>query len=230
MASSHNEEPVDLVTGILHALSQKNPILSAETFSTHSSADLKSALDRLASRSMITYETIDNEIQILEPEAEGIVKNGSHEARVFEALRQALEGLTVAELETAIGDANVAKMGPGKAMKAKWIERTKDGRFKALVSSVRAAAGSYILIHIGEFHTRYHSGAIDNYPRDAVPPRSKGRHRLEKAKAYQDAEGHTFQDKERAQVRLENGQGGDGFNAGAYRNVGLDILARSYSH
>ena len=51
---------------------------------------------------MITYDTIDKEEPILEPEALEIAANGSHEARVFEALRHAMDGLTVAELEAAL--------------------------------------------------------------------------------------------------------------------------------
>lgn len=47
---------------------------------------------------MVTYEAIDKEVAILTPEAEGIAANGSHEAKVFEAVRNAMEGLRIAEL------------------------------------------------------------------------------------------------------------------------------------
>lgn len=83
---------------------------------------------------MIAYDTIDREEALLEPEALEIAANGSHEARVFEALRQAMGGLSVAELETAVGDKNVAKVGQGKAFKSKWIAKGKDGRLVASVS------------------------------------------------------------------------------------------------
>jgi phenylalanyl-tRNA synthetase alpha chain len=83
---------------------------------------------------MVTYETIDREEAILEPEAVEIEANGSHEARVFEALRQSVGGLTVSELEAAVGDQNVAKVGQGKAFKSKWIAKGKEGRLVASVS------------------------------------------------------------------------------------------------
>ena len=124
----------DLPSQILQALSKQDPIFSAESFPSQKSTDVKSALDRLGSRSMISYETLDREEAILEPEGRGIAANGSHEARVFEALRQAMNGLTVAELEAAVGDKNVAKVGQGKAFKSKWIAKGKEGR---LVASVR---------------------------------------------------------------------------------------------
>ena len=47
---------------------------------------------------MVTYEAIDKEEAILTPEAEGIAANGSHEAKVFEAVHNAMEGLRIAEL------------------------------------------------------------------------------------------------------------------------------------
>jgi phenylalanyl-tRNA synthetase alpha chain len=134
MSSLQDDNQGDLPSKILLALSEKDPILSSEAFPSLKSLDVKSALDRLASRSMIAYDTIDREEALLEPEALEIAANGSHEARVFEALRQAMGGLSVAELETAVGDKNVAKVGQGKAFKSKWIAKGKDGRLVASVS------------------------------------------------------------------------------------------------
>lgn len=125
----------DFTLEILQALSKTSPILSQEAFPQASFNELKAALDRLASRSMVTYEQIEKDEPILEPEAEQIVANGSHEARVFEALRQAVEGLSVQDLEKTIGDKNVTKVGQGKAFKEKWIAKTSDGKLKASVSS-----------------------------------------------------------------------------------------------
>lgn len=123
----------DLTHEVLQALSKSDPILSNEAFPQATFVDIKAALDRLASRDMLKYETIEKEEAILEPEGEQIAANGSHEARVFEALRQAVEGLTVQELEKAIGDKTVSKVGQSKAFKEKWISRTKDGKFKTAV-------------------------------------------------------------------------------------------------
>jgi phenylalanyl-tRNA synthetase alpha chain len=128
----------DLTTDILVALSKNDPVLSAETFPDLAFVALKAALDRLASRSMIVYTPIERDEAILEPEGEQIAQHGSHEARVFEALRQAVEGLTVAELEKAVGDKNVTKMGQGKAFKEKWISKGKDGKLVATVCATAA--------------------------------------------------------------------------------------------
>lgn len=124
----------DLTSDILQALSKSEPILSAEAFPDVRSTEVKSALDRLGSRSYVKYDTIDREEWVLEPEAEQIAANGSHEARVFEALRLAVDGLTIVDLEKAIGDKTVTKLGQGKAFREKWISKTKDGKLVAAVS------------------------------------------------------------------------------------------------
>ncbi|OTA51920.1 putative phenylalanine--tRNA ligase beta chain [Hypoxylon sp. EC38] len=127
----------DLTSQILQALDQSSPLLSAEAFPTAGFVEVKAALDRLASRDMVTYDTIEREEAILEPEGEQIAANGSHEARVFEALRTAVDGLTLQDLEKTIGDKNIVKIGQGKAFKEKWISKTKDGKFKAAIDSIR---------------------------------------------------------------------------------------------
>ncbi|KAK1636729.1 tRNA synthetase class II core domain-containing protein [Colletotrichum phormii] len=137
MATTSNGPSGDLTSQILLALSQKDPILSAEHFPEFHFTDVKAALDRLGSRSMVTYESIDREEAILEAEGKQISEHGSHEARVFEAVRKALEGLTVQELEAAVGDKNVAKNGQGKAFKEKWIKKNGDGKFVANADSIQ---------------------------------------------------------------------------------------------
>lgn len=133
MTTSSAAPSGDLAIQILQALSTQSPLLSSDAFPTIPFQDVKAALDRLASRSMVAYETIDREEAILEPEAQQIAEHGSHEARVFEALRNALEGLTIQELEQAIGDKTVTKVGQGKAFKEKWISKSKDGKLVATV-------------------------------------------------------------------------------------------------
>lgn len=134
MADTQNGQHGDLPSEVLQALSQNDPILSTEDFPSIKSTDLKGALDRLASRSMVTYETIDREVPVLESEAVGIAEHGSHEARVWEEVQKQMEGLTISELETAIGDKNVSKLGQGKAFKLKWIAKGKEGRLISTVS------------------------------------------------------------------------------------------------
>lgn len=65
------------------------PLQSSSDFSEVSQSVIKAALDRLASRSMVTYETNDSEQAILTPEAEAIVAEGSHEFKVWDAVKKA---------------------------------------------------------------------------------------------------------------------------------------------
>ena len=134
MTTSNSQPKEDLVTEVLQKLDAQSPILSNEAFPTLASQDVRPALDKLAGRSMITYEPIEKEVILLEPEAEQIVAHGSHEARVFEAVRNAMEGLTIQELEQTIGDKSITKLGQGKAFKEKWISKGKDGKLVATVS------------------------------------------------------------------------------------------------
>lgn len=129
----------DLTSEILQALSKTDPISSTETFPQVPFESIKAALDRLASRSMVTYEQVEREEAFLEPEAEDVVNHGSYEARVFEAVRKAMDGLSIQDLEGAIGDKTVTKLGQGKAFKEKWIK--KDGpKLVALVRLVLAVS------------------------------------------------------------------------------------------
>ena len=116
----------DLTTEILGALSSADePILSADAFPSITFDTMKAALDRLGSRSMVEYEQINGEEAILLPEAQHIVANGSHEARVFDAVKSALGGLKITELPSQVGS-EAAKVGQGAAFKLKWIKKDKD--------------------------------------------------------------------------------------------------------
>ena len=84
---------------ILEVLSRSDgPVLSADAFPSVPSTAIKSALDRLKSRDMVAYKDIVREEAVLTPEAEGIAANGSHEARVFEAVQKAIGGMKIADL------------------------------------------------------------------------------------------------------------------------------------
>ncbi|KAG9257039.1 tRNA synthetases class II core domain (F)-domain-containing protein [Emericellopsis atlantica] len=135
----------DLTTQILQKLSQQSPIVTSEAFPSVPSQDAKAALDRLGSRSMITYETQTREEVVLEPEAEQIIEHGSHESRVFEALRQAVEGLSVQELQQAIGDKNVVSAGQKVGFKDKWITKGKEGKLVATVDSIQDTTRAQLL-------------------------------------------------------------------------------------
>lgn len=89
----------DLTAQVLDSLSQSDgTILSTDAFPNIPSIEVKAALDRLKSRDMVAYDTIDKEEAILTPEAEGVAANGSPEAKVFEAVRKAVEGLRISDL------------------------------------------------------------------------------------------------------------------------------------
>ncbi|MCJ1402057.1 Phenylalanyl-tRNA synthetase, beta subunit, cytoplasmic [Xylographa trunciseda] len=116
----------DLPMQVLDALAQgTGPILTAEIFPSESFTTIKSALDRLGSREMVLYKTIERDEAILTAEAQGIVEHGSHEAKVFEAVRSAVEGLKVSDLPGIVGKES-AKVGQGKALAGKWIKLDKE--------------------------------------------------------------------------------------------------------
>lgn len=116
----------DLTNPILDALSASDaPILSNEAFPSHPSLNVKSALDRLRSRQMVDYETIEKEVVVLTAEGEQIAANGSHEAKVFDAVVKALDGLKITDLPGIVGKDN-AKVGQGNAFKRGWIKKEND--------------------------------------------------------------------------------------------------------
>ncbi|KAN0069649.1 tRNA synthetases class II core domain (F) domain containing protein [Elaphomyces granulatus] len=115
----------DMMVPILDALSSGSPILSTEAFPSIPSLLIKAALDRLASRQIVQYDTIDEEVVILTEEGEDIAANGSHEAKVFEAVVKAVEGLKLSELPTLVGK-ETAKVGQGNAFRRGWIKKEKD--------------------------------------------------------------------------------------------------------
>jgi len=78
----------DLPLEILQALSKNEPIDSSEAFPSQPFTVVKSALDTLLSRSMVTYKAINQENIILEAEGEQILANGSHEVRILQALQK----------------------------------------------------------------------------------------------------------------------------------------------
>ncbi len=90
---------IDLTAQVLEQLSQtEEPMLSTDAFPSIPATEIKSALDRLKSREMVIYDTIDRDEAILTAEAEGVAANGSPEAKVFEAVHAAMEGLKISEL------------------------------------------------------------------------------------------------------------------------------------
>ncbi|KAL8955222.1 MAG: hypothetical protein Q9183_006740, partial [Haloplaca sp. 2 TL-2023] len=129
----------DLTTQVLEALSQTDEsIFSTNAFPSIDFITMKSALDRLGSREFIVSRQIDREEAVLTAEAEGMAAEGSHEAKVFEAVRQAVEGLKITDLPAIVGKES-AKVGQGKAFKEGWIKKDKD-LLKAAKDSIQDAS------------------------------------------------------------------------------------------
>lgn len=123
---------VDLTAKVLDQLSQtEGHILSTDAFPSIPSAEIKSALDRLRSREMVIYDTIDRDEAILTTEAEGVAANGSPEAKVFEAVRTAIEGLKISDLPVCWPYCTPAPLDAGKSADADqhdrklWAKRTR---------------------------------------------------------------------------------------------------------
>ncbi|KAL1747666.1 tRNA synthetases class II core domain (F)-domain-containing protein [Schizophyllum fasciatum] len=89
------------------------------------------ALNSLSSREMITYDTHEVFTYILTAEGQQIVKEGSHEARVWHAVPPKGQGapLPIPALKKAVGD-ETAKVGQGRAFKNGWIGKEGDGLVK----------------------------------------------------------------------------------------------------
>ena len=96
------------------------PLLTNVEFPTIPPKEIKAALDRLASRSMVTYKAKDTEIVLLTTEGKEIVDEGSHEWKVWHAVKEQGK-LDMKELASVVGPS--AKVGQGTAMKNKWIKK-----------------------------------------------------------------------------------------------------------
>jgi len=97
------------------------------TWSESSKFDHKSVIGGVKSLLVDAYliaEELTTSFYILTKEAEQTLKNGSQEMIVFQALIKSDGGLSMPELQAAVGK-NVCKVGMGNCMKNKWIK--KDG-------------------------------------------------------------------------------------------------------
>lgn len=122
----------DLTLRVLEYLDQNETAQTTSDFPDVSQNEAKAALDRLASRSMITYETQDKEQVILTSEGQTICDHGSHEYKVWDAVHKAGQ-MPLKDLVAAVG-AESAKVGQGNAFKAKWVKKDGD----VLVSTVES--------------------------------------------------------------------------------------------
>ncbi|KAI9785607.1 MAG: Phenylalanyl-tRNA synthetase, beta subunit, cytoplasmic [Peltula sp. TS41687] len=126
----------ELVSQVLDALSANDSILSSDAFPGVPSSAVKGALDRLESRGMVTYQTVEREEANLTEEGKGIATEGSHEAKVYEVVSKAIEGLRISDLPTLVGKES-AKVGQGKAFKEGWIKKDQEGRLIANTQTIQ---------------------------------------------------------------------------------------------
>lgn len=79
----------DLTKEILDELDTRGAFASQDAFPDVSQAEVKAALDRLASRLMISYNAVDTDQVELTSEGQTICDEGSHEFKVYDAVRRA---------------------------------------------------------------------------------------------------------------------------------------------
>lgn len=78
----------DLTQQILDLLDTKEPLNTHDDFPSIPQNEIKAALDRLASRFMLTYDTQDSEQITLTSEGRQICDEGSHEYKVWDAVQK----------------------------------------------------------------------------------------------------------------------------------------------
>jgi phenylalanyl-tRNA synthetase alpha chain len=86
--AGNTSRPRDLTQEILDQLDVQPELESSRDFPDVPQAEIKAALDRLASRSMIRYETQDAQKVLLTSEGQTICDEGSHEYKVWEVVRR----------------------------------------------------------------------------------------------------------------------------------------------
>jgi phenylalanyl-tRNA synthetase alpha chain len=78
----------DLTQEVLDLLNTKQSVSTESDLADVGQAEIKAALDRLASRNMVVYETNDQEQVVLTKEGEQIANEGSHEFKVWDAVKK----------------------------------------------------------------------------------------------------------------------------------------------
>ncbi|KAJ9658299.1 Phenylalanyl-tRNA synthetase, beta subunit, cytoplasmic [Coniosporium apollinis] len=109
----------DVTQQILDMLDEKPELNSSSDFPQIPQAEIKAALDRLASRSMIEYKTEDKEEVVLTKEGQTICAEGSHEFKVWSAVSRKGK-IPVKELANEVGKTSV--IGQGAAIKNGWVK------------------------------------------------------------------------------------------------------------
>ncbi|ORY30220.1 tRNA synthetases class II core domain (F)-domain-containing protein [Naematelia encephala] len=94
---------------------------------------IRSALDSLVSKEMVIYDQITTTSYVLTSEGEEIVREGSHEIRVWKVLpvKGQGEAIGVPDLKKLLGD-ETTKIGQMRAFKNKWIAKEGSGFVRAV--------------------------------------------------------------------------------------------------
>lgn len=100
--SSSSNTSNDLSREILAAVDDNGPVATKDAFPTVGQAEIKAALDRLASRQMVSYETHDTDVVHLTDEGALICREGSHEYKVLEAVRRKGGRLAIRSLPVSV--------------------------------------------------------------------------------------------------------------------------------
>lgn len=77
----------DLTRELLDQLESNPELETSSAFPAIPQNEIKAALDRLASRQMVDYKSLDSELILLTPEGQMICDEGSHEWRVWNAVK-----------------------------------------------------------------------------------------------------------------------------------------------
>lgn len=115
---------MSLIQRILQDLDKHGHIENTlQAFPDQPSTAVQSAVTSLVDKNMITAEQIEREMWTLTEEGEEIVAHGSHEARLFDAVAAAVDGLALADVGKTLGASG--KLGQQRAFKNGWVK--KDG-------------------------------------------------------------------------------------------------------
>ena len=124
-AKSDSAPAVDLEQLILSTLASGSEIADSWIFAESHNIDHQNLIGALKSLLVDAYaadEALTNSFWLLTEEGSEIATKGSPEFRVYQAV--SAEGMSVAELNSSMGD--VAKIGLGPCMKNKWLKKDGD--------------------------------------------------------------------------------------------------------
>lgn len=105
---------------------------------------------------MITFKQINQDSYVLTVEGSQIAQSGSHEYLVWSCLPSSAgettpSGLTAKEIEEKVGK-DVAKVGQGKAMKNKWIQKKGDTFVRAVDNVQDATQNDLVTVQTSASH------------------------------------------------------------------------------